>query len=229
MPKVPRIIVNDIPCARQVRGMPSIWNFLKSLSPPLQQPPNYAPMAYTHQQARSTAVCSLSAPIDASTVHKMTIRQQNNDFFSAKISKNNDFRVRTLKVSNYHFDGSVRLTTLLRDSQHYCECNGTTPTSLWYWNHADTFLPNVWWSRDTAEDSGILGRVSLILLYLRNSLDVQLWFEPKNTTNGHRIGEIQPRELCAIFTIFTIFAGNAKLVFFANSSHQNVRPWPLIT
>ena len=109
------------------------------------------------------------------------------------------------------------------DSQHYCECNGTTPTSLWYWNHADTFLPNVWWSRDTAEDSGIPGRISLIPLYLRNSLDVQLWFEPKNTTNGHRIGEIQPRELCAIF------AGNAKLVFFANSSHQNVRPWPLIT
>ena len=156
----------------------------------------------------------------------MTILQQKNDFLSAKISKNNDFRVRTLKVAIYYFDGSVRLTTLLRDSQHYCECNGTTPTSLWYWNHADTFLPNVWWSRDTAEDSGILGRVSLIPLYLRNSIDIQLWFEPKNTTNGHRIGEIK---LSWTSVIFVIFAGSTKWAFFANSSHQNVRPWPLIT
>ena len=70
--------------ARQVRGMQSIWNFLKISSPPLQWHPNYAPMVYTHQQARSTAVCSLSAPIDASTVHKMTIRQQNNDFLVQK-------------------------------------------------------------------------------------------------------------------------------------------------
>ena len=52
----------------------------------------------------------------------------------------------------------------------------------------------VWWSADTAEVSEVPGRVSLIASNLRSNGDLQLRFEPKNTSNSHRIGEIQPRE-----------------------------------
>ena len=92
--------------------------FLKISSPPLQRPPNHAPMAYTHQQARSTAVCSLSATIDTSTVHKMTIWQQNNDFLVQKYQK-----ITIGGFELWRFQIIILMVPL--DSQHYCVTQNT--------------------------------------------------------------------------------------------------------
>ena len=156
----------------------------------------------------------------------MTIRQQKNDFFSAKISKNNDFR-----FEFWRFQIIIFMVPL--DSQHYCETHNTIASvTVPLRRLCDTGIMQ---TRSCRTCGGHVTR-----LMIPEYQDESAWFHCTYMIASTSSFDLSLRTLqtdialarysLANFVRFSRFSLEMQIwCFFANSSHRNAKPWPLLT